>query len=64
MAREGKIPALEIVSRGMYICNTVYISPVWKDIRNADMNELSEMPAVALERFKNIEWNENNRWQR
>ena len=39
-------------SRGMYIRNTAYIILNLEDIRNADMNELSEMPAVALERFK------------
>jgi len=42
-----------IASRGMYIRNIAYIPPKWKDIRITDINELSEMPAVALEgRFK------------
>ena len=31
-------------SRSMYICDTAYIPSNWKDIRNADVNELSEMP--------------------
>ncbi len=29
--------------RGMYICNTAYILPGRKNIRNADMNELGEI---------------------
>ena len=30
-------------SRGMYICNTAYIPPNYKEIRNADINKLGEI---------------------
>jgi len=40
-----------IAFRGMYIRNIAYIPQNLKDIRIADMNELSKMPA-ALERLR------------
>lgn len=36
-------------SRRWYMRNTSYILHNWKDIRNAYMNELSEIPNPALE---------------
>jgi len=32
-----------IASRGMYIRNIAYIPQNWKDIRNADINELGDI---------------------
>lgn len=39
--------------RGTYMRSGSHIVTIWRYIRSiADMNELSEMPAVALERFR------------
>ncbi len=44
---------MKILSKVKYIRNTSHTLTYSKNIRNADMNELSEMPAVALGSFLN-----------